>query len=243
MTVNEDHTLLHYGITGDGPLVILLHGLLMDGNSWVSNGLVDALRNDFTVVYPDLLAHGKSANFINAAYDRQSQADGIWKLIDGLGVKKAHVVGYSSGAWLAISLAKYHPECLSSLVIGGWDVQNGLPKVPDGRLDFDTFFAFAEETAPALTAWVSAENKPPLRASFEALAGYEGLEDAPLIGNIDIPKLFWAGAEDIYYQPLKDWSENNHQVFLTTQGDHVSAIEELTPETIARIHHFLKEAL
>lgn len=242
MTVNEDHTLLHYGITGDGPLVILLHGLLMDGNSWVSNGLVGASRDDFTVVYPDLLAHGKSANIINAAFDQKSQADGIRRLIDSLGAKKAHIVGYSSGAWLAISLAKYHPETLSSLVIGGWDVQNGLPEGPNGRLDFDAFFAFAQETAPALTTWVSAENKAPLRSTFEALAGYEGFKDAPQIADINIPKLFWAGDRDIYYQPLKDWSEKNRQAFISAQGDHVSAITELAPDTIARIHHFLKDA-
>lgn len=243
MTVNQGHSLLHYSIAGDGPLIILLHGLLMDGNSWVTNGLVDALRTNFTVVYPDLLAHGKSASIINAAYDQKSQADGIRNLIGSLGVKKAHIVGYSSGAWLAISLAKYHPECLSSLIIGGWDVQNGLPEGPNGRLDFETFFAFAQETAPALTSWVSAENKAPLRSSFDALAGYEGVKDAPPIANIDIPKLFWAGVEDIYYQPLKDWSERNRQTFVSTQGDHVSAIAELAPDTIARIHHFLKDAL
>ena len=34
---------IHYTIEGEGPLVVLQHGLLMDGDAWKQAGFVDAL--------------------------------------------------------------------------------------------------------------------------------------------------------------------------------------------------------
>lgn len=241
MNTHQQTTPLHYAVAGSGPLVVLLHGLLMDGNSWVNNGLVDALSSHFTLVCPDLPGHGKSAKVASSACDGHSQADAIRDLIDELGFNQAHIVGYSTGAWLAIELLKHHPERLSSLVIGGWDVQNGLPEGPQGRLDFDAFFAFAQATAPALTHWVTQERLPTLRASFDALAGYQGQQDAPRVSATAIPKMFWAGEEDIYYSPLKGWAEHHHLPFYSATGDHVSAILNPAADLCQVIGEFLKK--
>ncbi|MCG8708052.1 alpha/beta fold hydrolase [Brenneria sp. 4F2] len=142
MNSNVKNDYLYNQTKGNGPLVVLLHGLLMDGNSWISNGLVEALSQNFCVAYPDMLGHGMSAKPEEASqYDQEQQASNINQLINALGYAQAHVIGYSSGAWLAAGLVKYHPKSLSSLVIGGWDVENGLPEGPNGKLDFDTFFS------------------------------------------------------------------------------------------------------
>lgn len=51
---------LSYIAEGKGPLVIMLHGLLMDGKSWRNNGLIALFSPCFPVVCPDLLGHGES---------------------------------------------------------------------------------------------------------------------------------------------------------------------------------------
>lgn len=234
---------LYYRTKGDGPLVVLLHGLLMDGNSWLTNGLIEALSHQFCVAYPDMLGHGMSDKPVGVGlYEQEKQASNIKLLINALGYKQAHVIGYSSGAWLAAGLVKYHPEALSSLVIGGWDVENGLPEGPDGKLDFDTFFAYAKSTAPELTDWITPDTEPAVRVYFNAISSYDGFYDSELLTQINIPKLFWAGQGDVYYQQLSSWTEVNKYPFISATGDHVSAIFNLEPATISKICKFLTQA-
>jgi hypothetical protein len=78
------------------------------------------------------------------------------------------------GAWLGVGVAKYYPERLDSLVLGGWDVVNGLPPTSNGPLKFDAFTKFARATAPHLTRWVTTDSEPGLRACFDALGQLDG---------------------------------------------------------------------
>jgi len=243
MNSNGKNSHLYYQIKGNGPLVVLLHGLLMDGNSWVSNGLVDVLSQNFCVAYPDMLGHGMSDKPGEASlYDQERQASNINLLINALGYSHAHIIGYSSGSWLAAGLVKYYPQALSSLVIGGWDIENGFPEGPSGKLDFDTFFAYAELTAPELTTGMTSETKSAVRACFDAIRTYDGLYDAKKLTQATIPKLLWAGLEDIYYQPLISWSVANKYPFISVAGDHVSAIRKLEPAMISNISEFVTKA-
>lgn len=242
ITDKTEHT-LYYQTEGTGPLVILLHGLLMDGNTWLSNGFVQTLSKNFCVAYPDMLGHGMSDKPLDAgSYDQDKQASRIVSLIKQLGYQKAHIIGYSSGAWLAIGLAKYYPEYLSSLIIGGWDIVNGLPKSSTGPLSFDTFLTYAKATAPALTKWITPNIEPAVRSSFNAIGTYDGLNDSLQLNQIKTPKLFWAGLDDIYYNELNTWAEANKYTFLSTTGDHLGAIFKPDPAIISKICEFVKRA-
>lgn len=242
MNSNGKNGHLYYQIKGNGPLVVLLHGLLMDGHSWLANGLVDALSQNFCVAYPDMLGHGKSDKPAEARlYDQEKQASYINKLINALGYNHAHIIGYSSGAWLATRLVKYHPQSLTSLIIGGWDIENGFPEGPNGKLDFDTFFAYAELTAPELTTGMTSETKSAVRNCFNAIRTYDGLYDAKKLTQTTIPKLLWAGLDDIYYRHLNAWSVANRYPFISVTGDHISAIRKLEPAIISSICDFVKK--
>ncbi len=54
-----------------------------------------------------------------AAYDAETQARDIVAVLDELGIDKTHYFGYSLGGRLGWGLAKYAPERLHSLIIGG----------------------------------------------------------------------------------------------------------------------------
>ncbi len=56
---------LFYREEGNGPLVIMLHGLLMDGQCWIDNGFVSAFSSSFKVVAPDLPGHVTCSPLIN----------------------------------------------------------------------------------------------------------------------------------------------------------------------------------
>jgi pimeloyl-ACP methyl ester carboxylesterase len=48
-----------YRTAGQGPLVLLIHGIAGSSEQW--DGVIPLLAEHFTIVAPDLLGHGRSA--------------------------------------------------------------------------------------------------------------------------------------------------------------------------------------
>ena len=99
---------LRYRQTGQGEPVILLHGFASDINSW--SGLGDSLAAGYRVIALDLRGHGGSDTpAAPSAYGRELGEDVI-RLLDRLGIRKAHLVGHSMGAVIASYVAVRHPD-------------------------------------------------------------------------------------------------------------------------------------
>jgi pimeloyl-ACP methyl ester carboxylesterase len=212
---------IHYTVDGSGPPVVLLHGLLM-AEMWRQNGIVDALSDDFSVACVDSLGDGLSDKPSDPdLYGQQQRVSDVIAVIDELGYDRVHLVGYSMGSWLSVGLAKYHSQRLSSLVVGGWDLVNGLPRGPRGPLSFDFFMKLAKRTAPALVEWVTPEFEPGVRACFEALSELQGARDAVL--NADFPVMIWDGRNDLNHDPMQAFASANGLPFLSSPGDHIAA--------------------
>ncbi|MDG2523304.1 alpha/beta hydrolase [Caulobacter segnis] len=233
---------IHYTVEGDGPLVVLQHGLFMTSEDWREPGFIDALTAaGFRVACIDSLGHGLSDKPHDPAlYVQEQRAGDIVAVIDDLGEQRAHLIGYSMGAWMSVGVAKHHPGRLASLTVGGWDLVGGVPRMPGGKLTFDMFMAFARSVAPALTAWVTPELEPGVRACFDNLADLDGAADAVLNGGF--PVLLWDGQGDPYHAPSQAFAAANGLPFLSTPGDHIGAVTQPTPEVLAGIAGFLKSA-
>ena len=232
---------IHYTVEGAGPLVVLQHGLFMDATSWKANGVVDALVGRHRVACVDSLGHGQSDKPADPAlYDQAQRAGDLAAVIDDLGEDRAAVFGYSMGAWMSVGLAKHYPQKVSSLIAGGWDLVNGVPKGPGGPLKFDAFMAFARATAPALVGWVTPEIEPAMRACFEALGQLDGAREAVLGGSF--PVLLWDGREDANHAPSQAFAAAEGLAFLSSAGGHVPAIVAPGAETIASLAAFLDGA-
>jgi len=214
---------IHYTVDGAGPLVILQHGVLLDGESWRHCGIVDVLAQDFRVVCVDSLGHGQSDKPSDPALYAQAQRAGdIVAVIDDLGCERAHVIGHSMGGWLAVGVAKYQPRRLSSLVVAGWNLVSGLPPGAKGPITFDGFMKFARATAPQLTAWVTAENEAGVRACFDALYQLDGAEQAVL--GLACPVMLWNGRDDPAHDPMQVFAEKHGLRYLSTGGDHLGML-------------------
>jgi 2-succinyl-6-hydroxy-2,4-cyclohexadiene-1-carboxylate synthase len=109
---------------GSGPALLLLHGFTGSGRSW-EGGLAEAASDSgFRVIAPDLPGHGGTAwRAGGAGPDEPSRAaiervaDDLAELLRVLGHDRAHVVGYSMGARVALRLAISHPAHVRSLVL------------------------------------------------------------------------------------------------------------------------------
>lgn len=102
-----DGTQLFYRRLGEGPPVLLLHGLLGDGpRTWFSTGIAQSLAAaGFSAIAPDARAHGLSAAPSDAAaYPKDVQAMDVEALIRFLNLGSVRVVGYAMGSQTAVRL-------------------------------------------------------------------------------------------------------------------------------------------
>lgn len=96
-TTAGDGTALHWIETGgDGPPVVLLHGVQVDGLTWVRTAL--AIEADHRGIMPDLRGHGRSGRVGPGRTSTRTVADDVGVLLDELGVDRPLLVGHSMGA-------------------------------------------------------------------------------------------------------------------------------------------------
>jgi pimeloyl-ACP methyl ester carboxylesterase len=111
---------IHYLVQGSGEPVVLIHGLDSSaGLNWILPGTMAYLAKNHQVIALDLPGYGKSDKPDNAAaYGRQWVTD-IIMLLDHMGIRKAHIVGYSMGGMIALKLIAEHPGRVLSGTLGG----------------------------------------------------------------------------------------------------------------------------
>ena len=113
---------IHFEVEGEGPPIVLAHGLTGNTTFWRGYGYVDLLRDRFTVILLDARGHGKSDKpHEAAAYDDQLMAGDVLAVLDALAIDETHYWGYSMGGYVGLHLAQLHPDRLISLVCGGTD--------------------------------------------------------------------------------------------------------------------------
>ena len=99
---------------GEGPALLLLHGLGCDHTTWAP--VIGQLARRYTVIAPDLLGHGKSAK-PRADYSVGGYANGMRDLLTVLGIDKVTVVGHSFGGGVAMQFAYQFPERTERMIL------------------------------------------------------------------------------------------------------------------------------
>ncbi|MDJ0393764.1 alpha/beta fold hydrolase [Rhodococcus sp. G-MC3] len=105
---------LRYVDVGDGPPVILVHGLLGSHQSWA--GQIERLSEKYRVIAPDLFGHG-SSDKPSGDYSLSSHAATIRDLMDHLDIASAPMVGHSLGGGIVMQLVYLFPERIDRLVL------------------------------------------------------------------------------------------------------------------------------
>lgn len=112
---------LHYHEAGEGPPLLLLHGAGPGVSGWSNfRGNFAALAERFRTIIVDMPGFGESGR---PEYDRpypQIAADAVIRLMEELHLERAHVLGNSMGAFVAVELALARPELVDSLVLMGF---------------------------------------------------------------------------------------------------------------------------
>lgn len=108
--------LVHIEQAGAGEPVVLLHGFGASTYAW--RKVMPGLAARFRVIAIDLNGFGytqRPKDF--ESYTREGQADLVLRVMDALGIDKAHLAGHSYGGGITIWLASRHPERVRSMVL------------------------------------------------------------------------------------------------------------------------------
>lgn len=193
---------------GDGPVVILAHGFLMDHEMFVHQ--VAALRDTYRVITWDERGFGLT-EFDGAPFTYWDSAADCLGLLDHLGVERAVVGGMSQGGFLSLRAALTAPDRVRALILldtqaGGEDAAH--IEAYTGMLQMWATAGPVDELANTVATiiiddpdenpkWVAKWQARPKELIVEAGACLMNRDDiSDLLGGITCPALVVHGTED-----------------------------------------------
>lgn len=229
---------IYYEVEGSGPPLVLAHLYPRELNSWRNAGYVDALKNDFRLILIDSRGLGKSEkDYDPAHYEASYRAADVVAVLDDLGIEKTHYWGYSLGGRAGWCMAKYAPQRLNSLILGG------VEPSPDNTGMRDNLLARLKE---AIASGQAAEQYPgnDPRALAACLGGL--ITDPPfedVMSKTQIPCLLYAGTADRFYAGSKKAAQEvipGARFFEIPELDHTQGFER-SDLVLPHVREFLSQ--
>ncbi len=197
---------------GDGPPVVLVHGLMASGEMF--RWLAEPLATRYRLIVPDLPGHGRSAT-LPAPYTVEAMAAQVAAALDSRGIRDAHVMGYSHGGTIAQQLARDATHLVRSLALVAtyaYNIATRRERV-EGWLAPRMVRLFGMRRMAALVVRPGTGGGPPLDADRLAwlramLAGNDTaamalasaelsrFDSRPWLGQLHVPTLVVSGGQD-----------------------------------------------
>ena len=207
-----------YGIEASNSVVIFLNGITQTTLYW--GGLVPAFSKHFGLLCYDARAQGQS-DLGNKPISLKLHVADLKVLLEYLSVEKAHLVGISHGAWVALAFTAKFPEMVDHLVLCSLSAKtndrsrtivrswleilrlSGLEAMAWAALPTVFGNSFLNQHQKILDKIVDAvvlrNSRKPLIAQLEAVGRYPSLGSMP--ENLNQPTLVISGAEDPVIDP------------------------------------------
>lgn len=205
--------MLAYKERGKGPAFILLHGFPLNSGIWEQQ--LEALSERYRVIAPDLPGHGASPLLPEISI--AGMAAEVFRLMDGLHIRRAAVAGHSMGGYVALAMAKQAAERISGLALICTQPGNDSPEARERRYALaekveqqgtealveamlPKLFAPGESNGESRTAGMI--RKAPAQGAQAALKAMAVREEMyQLLPLITVPTLVLTGQEDQLIPP------------------------------------------
>ena len=234
-----DSTKIYYEVKGSGDAVLLVHGFIVNGQSWKRTELYkDLLATGYKVIILDQRGNGFSDKpHTPEAYENDAEAKDIMALMNLLKIKKYSAVGYSRGS-IIVSRLLVLDKRIKKGVMGGMGAEFTNPEWPR-RIMF--YKALSGEPVPELDAMVQNVKKQGL--DQQALAYLQKAQPSTskeAISKIKQPVLVICGDKDSDNGSAKELADLfKHPTYKITPGDHGGASR--TKEFSNEVLSFLKK--
>jgi len=187
MTMSSDDPIVHQILTPDGTTlavrelhgsgqpILALHGFTGDGSTMMP--MIEELRQHRPAFLVDLVGHGQSdAPETLEPYTIASVVDQMLFLVGGYPTQTVHVVGYSMGGRVALSMAARAPWHFASLTVLSSTAGLAEPDARSARYEADLALADRIETI-GVQAFIDEWLAKPLFASLVDHLGLAGLAE------------------------------------------------------------------
>jgi pimeloyl-ACP methyl ester carboxylesterase len=234
-----DGTKIWYEVKGTGEPVVLVHGFIVNGESWKKAALYnDLLKAGYKVISFDMRGNGKSDKpHTDVAYANDAEAKDIMGLLTSLKITKYNVVGYSRGSIITSRLLVLDNSRVNKTVLGGMGTDFTNPEWPR-RIAF--YRALSGDSVPELAPVVNYVKKSGLdQQALALMQKYQPSTPQEVLKKIKQPVLVICGSEDTdngSAAALAKLFPNG--AFKTVPGDHNHASG--TPEFSAAVLNFLQ---
>jgi len=230
-----DNTRIYYEVKGSGEPVLLVHGFIVNGQSWKRTELYkDLLTAGYKVIILDQRGNGFSDKpHDSTAYDNDAEAKDIMALMKLLKIKKYCAVGYSRGS-IIVSRLLVLDKRIKKGVMGGMGAEFTNPEWPR-RIMF--YKALSGEPVPELASMV--ENVKKQGLDQQALAYLQRSQPSiskEELGKIKQTVLVICGDKDSDNGSAKELADLfKHPTYKITPGDHggASRTKEFSTEVIS----------
>jgi pimeloyl-ACP methyl ester carboxylesterase len=252
-TTSSDGSSLHFEVHGDGPAVVLAHGSLMEGASWVEAGYTDAFAG-FRSIVMDCRGYGASDKPHElSSYRAELYVDDIVAVADAADAETFAVGGYSWGTIGAWRVAAWYPDRVRGLfAIGGrhpdlylWDrdVMEQMRVEPMRQIGLEGICEYMRAEEGPLPEWWA---RQVLACDAEAYIAqrYAAVDMTRLApAEVKVPVLLVSGAKE---DPDKDslliaGSLDDADAMIVDGRGHCQNF--LAPETLEAVRNFLEKVL
>ncbi|WP_299046112.1 alpha/beta hydrolase [uncultured Tateyamaria sp.] len=209
-------------VAGQGPDIVLLHGVGLRAEAW--NAQIDALAGHCRVSAIDLPGHGRSVR-LTAPSGVADYTDAVASCLAG----PALIVGHSFGAMIALDMAARHPRRVLAVVAlnaikgrsptAAQAVQSRAANL-DGTTNPDPgptlhrwFGATVSPERTACEAWLTQTDPAGYKSAYTVFANADGPTDADLRA-LGCPALFATGADE----PNSTPAMSHHMAELAPHG-------------------------
>lgn len=245
---------------GSGEPVVLVHSYSSSlEEQWVKTGVLQALAERYRTIAFDARGHGRSGKPHEAAAYGAAMTWDVTRLLDHIGIERAHVVGYSMGAHIVAHLLTLAPQRLLTATLGAaagrldWsaaddvqteieadEMERGLMNAQVLRLwPTDQPQPTAAELQSMSAAFLAGKDPHALAAIRRATRGQA--VSASQMAAVQVPVLGIVGSKDRYLARFQELKKDMPQLKLVVLegATHSSALER--PEFLQSLFSFLSD--
>ena len=249
---------LYYETYGNGPAIVLLHGLSDDLKYW--NSIIAAFKKDYRIIAVDLRGHGKSV-YEKGSISYSKFEDDIYQLLKYLEIEKAVFIGFSLGGTISLNFTLKYPDMVEKIVLMStfakisddlkyihYEIHEELKKGLGEFYDIMIPLVLPEDIISENRIVIEKSREICLKKNSEGIKetieAYIELDIEDSIKNIQQPVLIIGGSDDKFLAPYKmmirmfEEIKDSRILFLSNTSHNI-----LIPRNIGKIRFFIKNFL
>jgi pimeloyl-ACP methyl ester carboxylesterase len=218
---------------GEGEPLVYVHGGMADYREWLPQ-MARFTPNYRVIAYSQRYYYPNQNLPIVDDYTTLVDAQDLAAFLQALDLDQSHIVGYSSGGYMALAMALDHPELVRTLVLAEPPILHWLPSLSGGDAIYSEFMSAWE---PVGEAFRQGDKELALRTSLTFFLGEDVLDELP------------PDVRQVLEENLGGWEAftTSHDTFPMIEKERIAKLQMpillLTAENTLPLHNLINDEL